>query len=95
MTGREEASAQASVGTGAGHGVSSLLRNLELNAEAHHCSLLAGHLILETALQPCLYALLLKINKQKNSVSFYVYLIFPAAWELVRKELEGQVAGSQ
>ena len=47
------------------------------------------------ALKPCLCALLLKINKQKNSVSFYVDLIFPAAWELVREELEGQVAGSQ
>ena len=40
---REEESAQVAVDTGAGEAVFSLLRDLEQNAEARHCPLLARH----------------------------------------------------
>ena len=42
---REEESAQVAVDTGAGEAVFSLLRDLEQNAEARHCPLLARHVL--------------------------------------------------
>ena len=43
--GREEPSVQVPVDTGAGEAVFSLLSNLEQNAEAWHCPLLATHVL--------------------------------------------------